>query len=618
MVVAVNREPVPKRCVPAGKGKCALASVGGEPTSNVLAPIGVCGQLSGASVHWFREGAERGMNTRPAFVAPQVAPGLANSHQVPPVRPPEVLDLALAEAEYFRTPDEKAFARIPVFDLGKSVGMEVCSIEGERFRTWLAMLESRTGGDPLSALQRERIIAKLRSRTLLTSERMVHLRVAKVEDAYYIDTGDKSGRAFKITADGWEIVANPPVMFVRGIGNEAYAEPLAPGLGNLEDLWRIVNVPEDERDRVLAWSIECHRPETMYPLLFLYGGAGSAKTTTQRNLRRLVDPNRNPLGGNAATVRDLRATVNGVHVISKENISDLSGAEQDFLCSLATGDAGGSERQHYSHDGVHVLSVKRPVVLNGITDCVTRPDLLARTIVVKLKEPTEYRTEIEMQRLERELMPSILGGYLDLFSATLRELPKVELSSGDRKHRLVDYVQLGEAVSRARKKEPGTFVSQYERRRQEEVGDLIEDNPVAGALRKLVLLPGRKGTFRGTMGELHNHLSIWKTVIRGLPSNARGLRGELNRIVGSLERAGIKVEFHGVVDGRSRISVSLIEGGPLANSIAAEKAKVAADAAAADAAKAEKRAASAREWKEKQEADRAAREAEKAKREVTH
>src|SRR5262249_52146487 len=140
---------------------------------------------------------------------------------------------------------------------------------------------------------------------------------------------------------------------------------------------------------------------------------------------------------------------------------------------LATGDAGGSERQHYTHDGVHVLSLKRPVVLSGITDCVTRPDLLARTIVIRPTEPKEYRTELEMEKIARELMPSIPGGYLDLFSAVLRELPNVELSSEDRKNRLVDYTQLGEAVSRVRKKEPGVFVSQYASRRRDEVFDLF-------------------------------------------------------------------------------------------------------------------------------------------------
>src|SRR5215475_6204480 len=254
------------------------------------------------------------------------------------VRKPTVLDLAGAEAAYFHTPDEETFAHIPVFDGGGvQVGHEVCSIQSDCFDAWLTVLENRTEDEGLSAQQRGKIIAKLKACALFGSEHVVHLRVAKVGDGYYIDMGDKAGLTFKITADGWEIVRDAPVLFERAVGNEPYVEPLAPGQGDINDLWRIVNVPEDEQDRMLAWSLECHRQETMFPVLFLYGGAGSAKTTTQRSLRRLVDPNRNPLGGNSATVRDLRATVKGVHVVSMENISELSGAEQDFLCSLATG-----------------------------------------------------------------------------------------------------------------------------------------------------------------------------------------------------------------------------------------------------------------------------------------
>src|SRR5262249_43711571 len=156
------------------------------------------------------------------------------------------------------TPDGEALARIPVLEGGVCVGTEVCPIQGERFDTWLTLLECRTGGDELSAMQRGRIVAKLKSRALFGSEHMVHLRVAKVEDAYYIDMGDKAGRAFKINADGWEIIKEPPVLFVRSVGNEAYVEPLAPGQGNINDLWRIANIPEEEEDRVLAWSLECH------------------------------------------------------------------------------------------------------------------------------------------------------------------------------------------------------------------------------------------------------------------------------------------------------------------------------------------------------------------------
>jgi len=204
---------------------------------------------------------------------------------------------------------------------------------------------------------------------------------------------------------------------------------------------------------------------------------------------------------------------------------------------------------------------------------VTRPDLLARTIVIRPTEPKEYRTELEMEKIARELMPSIPGGYLDLFSAVLRELPNVELSSEDRKNRLVDYTQLGEAVSRVRKKEPGVFVSQYASRRRDEVFDLFDDNPVAGAIVKLTSSYRCKGLFAGTVGELHTNLAGYKGSGRGFPTSAKGLKDALNRIVGPLQRAGIKVEFGNTVNGRRRIT---IENEP----VLMEIAKAAADAEA--------------------------------------
>jgi hypothetical protein len=193
-----------------------------------------------------------------------------------------------------------------------------------------------------------------------------------------------------------------------------------------------------------------------------------------------------------------------------------------------------------------------------------------------------------MKKRARELMPSILGGYLDLFSAVLRELPKVELSSEDRKNRLVDYIQLGEAVSRVRKKEPGVFVSQYVSRRQDEVLDLFDDNPVAGALAQFFnASPHSESSFTGAVGDLWTRLKAHNVSNKGFPASAKGLKDELNRIVGPMERAGIKVEFGNVVNGRRRVTVAVIEGGPFVTKAALEAVKVAA-AAEATAKKAAK------------------------------
>ncbi|MCP9761229.1 hypothetical protein EGI20_18615, partial [Aquitalea sp. S1-19] len=119
--------------------------------------------------------------------------------------------------------------------------------------------------------------------------REVHVRVAKHDDSYLIDLGDDDWRVIEVSAEGWQIIEQSPVLFIRSKSMRPLPDPVEGG--NLDALWPYVNIPEAARPLVLAWLLECLRPDTPYPLLELTGEQGSAKSTAQTYLRRLIDPN---------------------------------------------------------------------------------------------------------------------------------------------------------------------------------------------------------------------------------------------------------------------------------------------------------------------------------------
>ena len=93
----------------------------------------------------------------------------------------------------------------------------------------------------------------------------------------------------------------------------------------------------------------------------------------------LVDPNLAPLRSLPREDRDLFIAANNGHVIVFDNVSGLPDWLSDSLCRLATG-GGFATRQLYT-DGDEVLfDAMRPIILNGIEDFVSRPDLADRTI----------------------------------------------------------------------------------------------------------------------------------------------------------------------------------------------------------------------------------------------
>ena len=76
--------------------------------------------------------------------------------------------------------------------------------------------------------------------------------------------------------------------------------------------------------------------------------------------------------------KSLDAASNG-HVLAFDNVSGLPAWISDTLCRLAAG-GGFAVRQLYTDQDEVLFDAARPVILNGIEDIVTRPDLADRAV----------------------------------------------------------------------------------------------------------------------------------------------------------------------------------------------------------------------------------------------
>ena len=119
------------------------------------------------------------------------------------------------------------------------------------------------------------------------------------------------------------------------------------------------------------------RPHGPYPVLVLSGEQGSAKSTFSKILRALLDPNAAPLRALPREDRDLFIAATNSHLLTFDNVSGLPSGISDTLCRLATG-GGFAVRQLYTDQDEVIFDAPRPVILNGIEDIVTRPDLADR------------------------------------------------------------------------------------------------------------------------------------------------------------------------------------------------------------------------------------------------
>ena len=278
------------------------------------------------------------------------------------------------------------------------------------------------------------------------------------------------------------------------------------------------------------------RPDTPYPILFFTGEQGSGKSSTHKNIRQVSDPNTVPLRAAPKSVEDVFVSAGANHQASFENMSNLTGRLQDALCTLATG-GGFAKRKLYSDSDETVIKVKRPVIINGISEVVTRPDLIDRMIHINTPPLKEVTDEAEFEKRFEGDRAAIFGGLLDLLVRVLALLPSIELTT---KPRMIGFAKLGEAIHKALKIEE-SFTEIYLRNRDESLERSLDTSPAAIAVREMIL--SRNGKFwTGTFKALKEELDEYRQQGQVWPASPKGLADVLRRMAPALRSVGIHVK----------------------------------------------------------------------------
>jgi hypothetical protein len=179
--------------------------------------------------------------------------------------------------------------------------------------------------------------------------------------------------------------------------------------GSADELEPCLNIIPDLFVLVKGCLLSALRPEGPYPLMVLVGPAGSAKSTFTKILRDLTDPNANPYSGSPHDYREFKVAALNNHVLAYDNLSSLSPKVSDVLCRQAVG-GGGTERQYHTNQKeIRFPYVANPIILNGITEFVTRPDLVDRSIILHLEHIDTKKTEAALTRSYNAKRSRIFG-----------------------------------------------------------------------------------------------------------------------------------------------------------------------------------------------------------------
>jgi hypothetical protein len=379
----------------------------------------------------------------------------------------------------------------------------------------------------------------------------------------WFDLGDPQWLMVHITAKGWRVVDDADVPLIRCDGMRAIKAPIDSGVGVLERYRRLLNIREGP-DFILTISflLASIFPKGPYPVEALHGPDGCGKTTTCKIMRQTVDRNGTNVQAPPRTEQDLILAASNSRIIAPDNCSFLTAEMADAICRVTTG-TGLRKRKLYSDDEEAIISVTRPVLLNGIPDLLLRGDLASRAIVLTLATipDNERRTERAVLAEADEIAPAVLGPLFTGLSTALRRLPRLKLPELPR---MADFACLACAAAPAFGWSEEDVLNALRENHAIAASAVVEADRVATAVVKLVEGDGltRVTEWKGTATELLYRLNaiVGETVqkAKDWPKDATRLSGRLRRQISSLRTMGIEIDL-GSREGHSReriISIS--------------------------------------------------------------
>ena len=445
--------------------------------------------------------------------------------------------LAIAqEAQLFHTKDSIPYASYQV-----NGHWETVEVNSQQFDQMLNHRFFQERGKAPCKQVRDDALGVIKPQALYDGpEQDVFLRVAGYGDKIFLDLANPAWEAVEISADGWKVVNNPPVKFWRPQG--MYALPYPAAGGNLSELREFVNLPEqDGLELAVGWLLMALSSTGPYPALILSGEQGSAKSTAACLLRKLIDPNKAPNRQLPRSIHDLMIMAKRSWVIPFDNISNVQNWQADAFCCLVTG-SGFSTRQLYKDQEEIIFQASRPLVLNGIGEITTRPDLLDRSVVLHLPRINEgnRRIESELNASFEMAHPRLLGALLTAVSAALANKKTVVL---DRLPRMADFARWVVAAEPALPWESGKFLATYMQNRNDVLNIPMDVSPLVAALEALM---ANTNEWTGTMTELYEALVAQggggQQAMRQLPTSPKMLSEDLGRLAPNLHSIGLNYE----------------------------------------------------------------------------
>ena len=384
--------------------------------------------------------------------------------------------------------------------------------------------------DKFKTLPDEKNIKKVQQNLAFRSQKnpkeKVYYRVAAFENKIYIDLANSRNTFIQIDKNGWSEVYTVPIKFYKSNSMKPMCIPKQGG--SILNLKKFINI-NSEQDFILflSYIVGSLFPSKQYPLLILQGPQGSGKSTASDILKEIIDPSIPTLRTFPKKEEDIFIGAKYSHLMCFDNLSGINASMSDTLCKISTG-CGIAGRKYYTNDEEYFIEVTRPIVINGIDELTSRPDLADRSIVLYLEKLTEAdrKSSSQMTELFMSDLPYIFGCLCDALSTVIQKRSEVHLN---RKPRMVDFCITTCAGLQAFGYSVNEVLSAFMTNKAEIANEALEYSFVGSAVKRFM---ENKSFWQGSASELLAILNSDLTFssFQHYPKSPNQISRELNRV----------------------------------------------------------------------------------------
>ena len=368
------------------------------------------------------------------------------------------------------------------------------------------------------------------------------IRVINKENYTLLDTCNDKGQIMKIDETGINYVNDSPIHLLKMKGMTPFPEYINNDTYNIEDINLLRKyLPDSEEifSLIFGWICCSLAGTETLPIAVLQGSEGCGKSTLTRICRSFVDPSSTPLRSPNGGLENLINDAENSYGTALDNISSIDLKLSNMLSKFSTG-IGFTKRQLQTDNGIHLINLKRPIIINGITYLGTQPDFISRCFIVDLPTmPPSKRIsnrafwsdfEKDRKAIFRAFLNAIVSGYQHKDDVIV-----------EYKTRLLGETEWIAACERNLGME-GNFEKAYKANHERANQNNIDSCPIGNAIQ---ILMSTRRQYTGTTADLLRTLTDItdpsQTHSREWPKALKTLFTMIDKIKSSLEKTGINI-----------------------------------------------------------------------------